>query len=43
LNDIKFKGWGIIELDAVPGKEKTPLQCAQVSKTYLESIGIKIK
>jgi len=43
LNDIKFKGWGIIELDAVPGKEKTPLQCAQVSKTYLESIGVKIK
>jgi len=42
LNDIKFKGWGIVELDAVPDKDKTPLQCAGIAKAYLESIGIKI-
>jgi inosose dehydratase len=42
LNEIHFKGWGIVELDAVPVKDKTPLQCANISKAYLESIGIKI-
>lgn len=42
LNNINFKGWGIVELDAVPAKDKTPLQCANTSKAYLESIGVKI-
>ena len=42
LDDIKFKGWGIIELDAVPEKEKTPLQCGNITKTYLQAQGIKI-
>lgn len=35
LDDIKFKGWGIIELDSVPEKDKTPLQCAQINKDYI--------
>jgi len=42
LNQIKFKGWGIVELDAVPDKEKTPLQCAEITKAYLKSSDIKL-
>ena len=42
LTDIKFKGWGIVELDGVPEKEKTPLQCGHITKTYLQAQGIKI-
>jgi inosose dehydratase len=43
LNDIKYKGWGIIELDSVPDKSRTPLQSAQISKDYLQNkIGFKI-
>lgn len=42
LAEIKFKGWGIVELDAVPDKSKTPLQCGQTSRAYLQSQGIKI-
>lgn len=41
LNKIKFKGWNIIELDSVPVKGRTALECGQTSKTYLESIKIK--
>jgi inosose dehydratase len=42
LADIKFKGWGIVELDSVPDKEKTPVQCAQITLSYLKSLGIKV-
>lgn len=42
LQEIKFKGWGIVELDAVPDKGKTPLQCAEISRSYLKSIGVKV-
>lgn len=35
LDDIKFKGWGIVELDGVPEKEKTALQCAEINKNYI--------
>lgn len=35
LDDIKFKGWGIVELDGVPEKDKTPLQCAEINKEYI--------
>jgi inosose dehydratase len=41
LNKIGFKGWNIVELDAVPVKGRTALECGQISKTYLE--GIKVK
>jgi inosose dehydratase len=41
LNKIGFKGWNIIELDAVPVKGRTALECGQISKTYLESIKVK--
>jgi inosose dehydratase len=42
LQDINFKGWGIVELDSVPDKAKTPVQCAQITLNYLQSIGIKV-
>lgn len=35
LDDIKFKGWGIIELDGVPEKDKTPKECAEINKEYI--------
>ncbi|MCX6218020.1 sugar phosphate isomerase/epimerase [Spirosoma sp.] len=35
LEEIKFKGWGIIELDGVPEKDKTAAQCAQINKDYI--------
>ena len=41
LDKVKFKGWNIIELDAVPVKGRTALECGQTSKQYLESINVK--
>ncbi len=41
LEKIKFKGWNIIELDSVPVKGRSALECGQTSKKYLETIGIK--
>lgn len=35
LDDIKFKGWGVVELDGVPEKDKSPLQCAEINKEYI--------
>jgi inosose dehydratase len=35
LDDINFKGWGIIELDRVPEDSKTPAECAKINKDYL--------
>ncbi len=40
LNDIRFKGWGVVELDSVPDKAKTPVQCAGITRDYLKSAGI---
>jgi inosose dehydratase len=42
LQDIKFKGWAIVELDAVPDKAKTPKEYAVVAKDFLKSIGYTI-
>lgn len=43
LTEIKFKNWGIIELDGVPDKSRSPLQCAQISKEFLQSkVGFKM-
>lgn len=36
LDKIRFNGWGVIELDGVPDKAKTPLQCGEITKAYLE-------
>ena len=43
LKRVKYSGWAIVELDAVPDKSRTPKECAQISKTYLEEkLGYKI-
>lgn len=36
LHKVNFRGWAIVELDAVPDKSRTPKQCAEISKKYLE-------
>ena len=36
LEKVNFKGWGVIELDAVPDKSRTPLQCGEITKAYLK-------
>ncbi len=42
LNEVKFKGWCMVELDSVPDKTKTPLQCSEVSKNWLiQNVGAK--
>jgi inosose dehydratase len=44
LNDVKFKGWAVIELDDVPDKARTPKECAEISLTYLENkLGMKAR
>ena len=36
LNQIDYKGWAIIELDAVPDPSRTPKDCAIISRDYLQ-------
>ena len=43
LKEVKFRGWAVIELDSVPDKSRTPKECAQISKKYVEEkLGMKI-
>jgi len=43
LDKVKFRGWGVVELDRVPEKSKTPRQSAMISRKYLEEkIGMKL-
>jgi inosose dehydratase len=42
LNKIKFKGWNIVELDAVPVKGRSALECGQISMKYLKE-DLKLK
>jgi len=42
LDRVKFRGWGVVELDRVPEKSRTPRQSAMISRKYLEEkIGVK--
>jgi inosose dehydratase len=36
LKKINYRGWAVIELDAVPDKSMTPKECAAISKKYVE-------
>lgn len=36
LKDVKFRGWAIVELDAVPDKTRTPVESALMSKQHIE-------
>ena len=42
LNEVKFRGWAIVELDAVPDKARTPKESAIIAKTYLEKLGFTV-
>jgi inosose dehydratase len=43
LKKIKFDGWAIIELDAVPDKARTPKESAEISKEYLQKLGLNVR
>jgi inosose dehydratase len=36
LHKVNFRGWAIVELDAVPDKTRTPRESGAISKKYLE-------
>ena len=40
LNEVKFRGWAIVELDAVPDKARTPKESAIIARTYLRTARI---
>jgi inosose dehydratase len=43
LNDVRFRGWGIVELDGEhPGATRTPEESARMSKQYLEKMGVAV-
>lgn len=44
LRTVHFRGWAIVELDAVPaGADRTPKESAEMSKEYLEhKLGINV-
>jgi inosose dehydratase len=43
LDQVKFRGWAVVELDRVPDKSRTPKESAIISKTYLEQkIGVTV-
>jgi inosose dehydratase len=42
LKKIKFDGWAVIELDAVPDKARTPKESAEISKEYLQKLGLNV-
>ena len=43
LHKVKFRGWAIVELDAVPDATRTPKDSAAISKEYLEKkLGVAI-
>ena len=43
LKETHFRGWGIVELDGErPGSTRTPEESAQMSKQYLESLGVQV-
>ena len=41
IDDIRFRGWVVVELDAVPDKARTPKASAEINKTYLEDHGYR--
>ncbi|HEY7286506.1 MAG TPA: sugar phosphate isomerase/epimerase [Vicinamibacterales bacterium] len=42
LNEINFKGWGVVELDRVPDAGRTPKESAEMNRQFLiEKVGQK--
>ncbi|HEY6307869.1 MAG TPA: sugar phosphate isomerase/epimerase [Candidatus Angelobacter sp.] len=43
LKRVNFRGWTVVELDAVTDKARTPKESAMISKTYLEEkLGLRV-
>ena len=43
LKKIKFRGWAVVELDAVPDNARTPKESAVISRKFLEEkLGMKV-
>jgi inosose dehydratase len=43
LRKVNFRGWAIVELDAVPDKARTPKESGAISKKYLEEkLGVTV-
>ena len=43
LDETKFRGWAVVELDAVPDPTRTPKESAAISKRYLEEkLGMRV-
>jgi len=43
LQKVNFRGWAIVELDAAPEKDRTPKECGEISKKYLEEkLGVTV-
>ncbi len=43
LHQVNFRGWAVVELDAVPDKSRTPKESAAISKKYLEEkLGVTV-
>lgn len=38
LRDVRFNGWAVVELDAVPDKGGTAKESAEISKRYLQDV-----
>jgi inosose dehydratase len=39
MRDVQFRGWAVVELDAVPDKARTPKESALINRKYLEDCG----
>jgi len=39
LHEVKFRGWAVVELDAVPDDARTPKEAAAVNKAFLHAMG----
>jgi inosose dehydratase len=42
LNEVKFRGWAIVELDRVPDNARTPKESALIAKRYLATLGYTV-
>lgn len=42
LREVGFRGWGILELDSVPDRARTPKESAMMSERYLEGLGYRV-
>ena len=38
LDDVRFSGWLVVELDAVPDNARTPRESAEINRRYLVDV-----